>query len=302
MSFKNKELFLTLFCLFIQNFIIQNSYSKLIEFNDNKTIDLAINIKYGSTIQFDESVHVITSPHYFQLKPIDDKEKISPKIFQIYVNHKNNLDDKINVIFWNGKTISLHLIPDDKNADTLYRLRSTTYFLKSSNKNKNMVNDFLSQEKNLILKMISDNEFNLEDKKEIKLDLEKLFSKGKSDLNHISSFVVKNYEDGEIEGYKISLEKKFPSHNDENLKINISQLEIGTPNRVLLVHANQDSFQTCESQKICSIFIDVVLENEDVMKNFTRENNSDSQSSSIINKGNPYNTHSLDDESRRRLK
>lgn len=217
--------------------ILPSTASALITLIQEGTpVTILVDSHSGATLELPMPVKMVPiMPKYFEIKPHkndngNEQSSDDVTVFSIYPGPKKQ--DTVTFLLSNGKSFQVNLIPVDTVAEPFYQLKYSKKDQSSSYASNSKY--FLSEEKNLMITMIKD-----ENKFGVKKTLQQLNIKEYPDLDFK---ILRTYSSNGLEGYLIKIQNK----SDHVIQINPTVLKIGNPNRIVMIQNDHDILDSCE--------------------------------------------------------
>ena len=231
-----------LFCLFEIH-----ASAIVIYVSNGSVVTVQVDKNYGATIELPSAVHVVTPPKFLKVEPLTDPiSTVNPssmpslnstndvKIFQVYPSKNKIMTDKMNFLLWNGKNISVQFILSDSIQDNFYQLKFSGAGGNNQSRFASNSKFFLSDEKNLIVKMLKDDGGT--DRRivnaQVKIDK----------YPDLLVKLVRIFKQDSLTGYVFTV----TNQSSKTITLNPTVLTIGEPNRIEMIQADHEELQSCK--------------------------------------------------------
>lgn len=247
MSKKIFWLLMTLVIIIIMMRIYGKAHAQVITVSNGSIVTVYVDKTYGATIELPSAVHVVTPPKYIKVEPLTDpitsiNQSSTPnmttandvKIFQVYPAKNKNIIDKMNFLLWNGKNISVQFVQSDSLQDNFYQLKFSG---KSENNQSRFASNskfFLSDEKNLIVKMLKDDGGTDRKIVNAKVTIDK--------YPDLRVKLVRIFSQDSLTGYVFTV----TNTSSKTITLNPTVLTIGAPNRIEMIQTDHEELQSCK--------------------------------------------------------
>lgn len=236
-----KIIFITLLCLSSKQI-----FSQIIYVNNGSIITVQVDKTYGATIELPSAVHIVTPPKYLKVEPLSDPVTNSGqdvlqnqmttndvKIFQVFPSNQKHIMDKMTFLLWNGKTITVQFVVSEQNSDNFYQLKFTGTNEKSKSRFASNSKYFLSDEKELMIKMLKDDGGTDRKIVDAKVKIEK--------YPDLSVKLVRIFQQDSLTGYVFT----FTNSGSESITLNPTVLTMGEPNRIVMIQTDHEELNSC---------------------------------------------------------
>lgn len=277
----SKRLFYSFFMQIVMS--SSTSFAQVVYVNPDTSIQIPVDSKYGSTIALPANVHIATSPLYFKAQPLRAESTADSKdvsVFQIMPpESKRHITDKMNVLLWNGKSISIQFVVDNDIADTMYTLKfNSPSDEKSHRKSESESNgNHLLSQKNLLIHMIKDDP--TDDRRVVRMDVN---FPGYPD---VSMRLVRLFHDDDLSGYVFLV----TNTSKKTLTLNATALSMGKPNRISLIQIDYEKLESCKENNSndprgtgCTTALRIVAHEDSSSSKFAFSNAQSSSDSSKV--------------------
>jgi len=193
-------------------------------------VTIPVDETYGSTIELPSSVHIVTPPKFVKVEPLSDQAAVKNdvRIFQVYPSNLKNHPDKMNFLLWNGKNISVRFIESEFTDDNFYQIKFQGSVDHNQPRFASNSKFFLSDEKNLILKMLKDDGGT--DRKIVNTasKIEK--------FPDLDVKLVRIFKQDSLIGYVFTVKNT----SSKKIELNLASLTIGVPNHIEMLQTDQE--------------------------------------------------------------
>lgn len=218
------------------------AYSQVLYIQDGNPAFVQVDKYSGATLQFPLPVKMVpVMPKYTDIKPQrsnqesdynNQKQKADDvTVFSIPPNLKK--PDSAVFLLANGKSLLVNFIPAvSQVSDAFYQIK----YIRNSNSNFYASNSkyFLSDEKDLMVSMLKDDEKFGRKKENVDIDFK--------EYPEISFKVVRAYEANKLQGYVFKIRNNLKNE----ISINPTILKIGNPNRIVMIQNDHDVLDSCD--------------------------------------------------------
>lgn len=211
----------------------------------------------GATVTLPFVVRDIVGSKHFEIKPVGSErdqfgQAKNPKSFLITAL-KSGVSDEITLFLGSSQndrgTINLALSATNKSR------RTTTICMPNTKKQMNSKANYISREMNMMVSMIRDDALYGRQVVSNRINI-----KGVSDK--VSVKVVRVFRLDDLTGYTFL----FTNKTSKSLKLNLSSLAFGTPNRAVALHADHEVLEPCSRNRSthskengCSTFVRLLV-------------------------------------------